>query len=273
MSYRLFGIAAAVSLLGGTALAADVYTPPPADQQIYSPAPISSTWTGFYLGGGLGYDWANFKIHQDLYYNSVLQTNDFADRLTSTHIGPSAWFGTVTGGFDWQFSQNALIGVFASYDFQDKSGYRDNPIQFDQSVNDFEGQSWGVSLGNVATIAARAGFLVTPNTLLYGLAGWSWADASLSYFEGCSPNGCVNLDYGRTKTMGGWTIGAGVESKLWQTQAGSLSARLEYRYTDFGSISASGTATDLNTLIEGYTSASVTDQSVRGVLTWRFGGL
>lgn len=60
MTYRLLGLAAAVSLSAGAGLAGDMNepetTPAPA-QPAPAPAPVSmgGDWTGFYAGGSLGY--------------------------------------------------------------------------------------------------------------------------------------------------------------------------------------------------------------------------
>lgn len=55
---RFLASAAAVALLSGSALAADVpeYTPPP---EMMAPTPIAYNWSGFYIGLHAGYAWAD----------------------------------------------------------------------------------------------------------------------------------------------------------------------------------------------------------------------
>jgi opacity protein-like surface antigen len=73
---------------------------------------------------------------------------------------------------------------------------------------------------------AREGFLVLPETLLYGLAGWTYAD-----FEDGTAHFYVN----------GPSYGGGVEQKL-DTQ---WSLRLEYRYNNFRSVQVSRSTTSI----------------------------
>ena len=56
--------------------------------------------------------------------------------------------------------------------------------------------------------------------------GYGWLDAKLDALVG--PNSIHDSD---SNTYGGWVIGGGVETMLWDT---GLSGRLEYLYGDFG---------------------------------------
>jgi outer membrane immunogenic protein len=276
LARSLLGAAAGAALLGlglglglsAPAMAADVYGAPIEEPYVPPPAPPAWSWTGIYFGGGGGYDWASFNISHATFFNGVEVTDFDPPRLYDVQIDPSAWFGTVTVGGDWQAGSNFVLGLFGSYDFQSKDDSFDNPIAFvGDPTNDFEGQSWDVHLGNVGTVAARAGFLPGPSLLLYGLVGYSWGAASVGYFEGCTPNDCSNQEYTTSGTVGGVTFGGGFEWMLTHM----VSTRLEYRYTDFGTFAAAGN----DGIIGGFSgtdSADIIDQSVRGVVTVRLGG-
>jgi len=76
------------------------------------------------------------------------------------------------------------------------------------------------------SLRGRIGAAFGP-TLLYVTGGVAFADLRYKYFTAVTPVESFS------ETKAGWTLGAGAEfafSPAW-------SARLEYRYTDFGSIS------------------------------------
>jgi len=91
------------------------------------------------------------------------------------------------------------------------------------------------------TLGARLGFLSSPNTLIYGLVGYTWGqyglDAGFSFdFD---RRELAALDSGRGYDSGdgfgadfdveGWTVGAGIETML----TDNLSIKGEYRFTQF----------------------------------------
>src|SRR5690242_20680712 len=77
-----------------------------ADMPIKAPtaAALAYGWTGFYLGGGFGY--GKFNLDTSLTENGVLRSDN------QTWAG-RGWFATVTGGYDQQFSDRIVAGVFA----------------------------------------------------------------------------------------------------------------------------------------------------------------
>jgi len=106
----LAGVAA--TMLGGSALAADLparaYTKAP----VFEPTP---SWTRFYIfGAGGGGIW-NADI------NAV--TNPGRAPLTvNQRMGGDGWFGTIGAGYDWQFSPSWVAGIFADGQFGSLSG-------------------------------------------------------------------------------------------------------------------------------------------------------
>ena len=90
-----------------------------------------------------------------------------------------------------------------------------------------------------ASVRARAGFLVMPQTLIYATGGVAWQRIEVS--GTCanslddplcleSPPFTVKTQVDRY-TLTGWTIGGGIEQKF-----GSWLLRGEYRYSDYGSV-------------------------------------
>ena len=80
-----------------------------------------------------------------------------------------------------------------------------------------------VSLDWMVSVIGRAGFLATPNTLLYGLGGWTFGHFDVDQLA---------FGLGRIDSFDsdGPTVGGGIEQKL----SPNWSLRAEYRYTNFG---------------------------------------
>jgi len=72
------------------------------------------------------------------------------------------------------------------------------------------------------TLRARAGYAFGP-WLVYGTAGWAWADEQLTRTSASS-------EESRRSFRSGWTSGAGIETAI----ANNWTAELEYLFTDFG---------------------------------------
>jgi opacity protein-like surface antigen len=102
-----------------------------------------------------------------------------------------------------------------------------------------------VELTWMVSVIGRAGILATPNTFLYGLAGWSYGHFEVDQ---------LMWDFGQGKLADydsdGLTFGGGFEQKL----SSKWSIRGEYRHTDFGtenfSTRARFTSTDSDSEIE-----------------------
>jgi opacity protein-like surface antigen len=243
----------ALSALGGAILASSAFA---ADYAAVPPPPV---W-GFYFGGGVCYDWANFDIDKDIYKKKYVGKDENYEpvfeyqhkhHIELFDIAAEAPCATVTVGYDYQIDQLFLVGIFASYDWQLDKKYGDVTFtHYDKTYTLAE-----ASIGNIATVGGRAGILVQPDLLVYALVGFSWSNASFQVFPPYGP--------GASGSVSGPTIGGGIEKRF----ATNWSLRAEYRYTDFGKLS-----TGLQHLYQKYyyeKSANITDQSVRIVLTYR----
>lgn len=102
-------------------------------------------WTGFYLGGALGYGWGN---------------GDAGGDIGSFSFDQSGLLGALYAGYNWQVGR-AVLGVEADVGTGD-FGADDGPLH--------------TSLNVLGSVRGRAGFLLTPALLVYGTAGVAWAD-------------------------------------------------------------------------------------------------
>lgn len=221
-------IAIALAALGlSTALASA------ADMPLKAPpmaAPVASvySWTGFYIGGHVGYGWGHTSN------DSYTTAGVFLDNTTSD---PSGAFGGGQIGYNWQVSPNWLIGIEA-----------------DGSVSDIKGTSVGCTATGCAsglgttddfgTVRGRVGYIIN-NVLLYGTGGWAWSHSHTDRTITCvvagggvcpggpSPSpltGMVSSASGNNNS--GWTAGAGVE---WQF-APHWTAKVEYQHLEFDNV-------------------------------------
>jgi outer membrane immunogenic protein len=110
----------------------------------------------------------------------------------------------VYGGYNWQFD-NFVAGVEADVGYSGADGVSAAGVTADQ--------------GAEGSLRARFGYDMNP-FLVYGTAGVAATGMEVS--DG------ANSD---NNTMVGYTVGAGVETFLTE----NVTARVEYRYTDYGS--------------------------------------
>jgi outer membrane immunogenic protein len=231
------------------------------------------TWTGVYCGAGAGGDWGRFDIESHI-YDTADQSHEHLGNDPQNTSADDAWnpvsadvvgpFATVICGYDQQVGSALVLGLSADVDLQDKHGRFENPHDWGNPNTTFQGQRWDVGLGVSGTLAARGGVLVSPNLLVFGIAGWTWANASLEYFGGCVPVSCGNIAGSSTQMVQGPTFGAGIEALF----GDNWSTRFEYRFTRLESITTNSTW-DMGDQWSGIATASIIDHSMRATLVYR----
>ena len=222
-------VALAALMSGGMAHAADV-APRPINK---APPPLTSSWTGFYLGLGFGYRTTRTDVSlKSESFNGVSSEADFGQTYDGTGFRASPY-----AGFNWQFAPRWVAGVEGDFGFANQTTTRGGIslplvlVQAELSGADFLSvkTTWDASL------RGRLGFLLTPATLAYVTGGVAWQH--YEFASGCSCNlpGILLLapaEVTASSTRAGWTIGGGIETALW----GHWLARAEYRYADFGTM-------------------------------------
>ena len=203
--------AVAVFGLASIASAADM----PAKAPVYKAVVAASTpWTGFYVNGGVGYG---------MWTADTTTVNTFTGLclLCETHvIGGKGWLATIGIGYDYQFTSKIVAGVFGDASLSALKGViQDRALVLQGDIK--QTSSWA--------FGARAGWLVTPQTLSYLNGGYASARFSgtnlVSQVDG-SPTAFSTQAF----TATGWFLGGGVETTLlpgwfW---------RNEYRYAYYG---------------------------------------
>jgi len=179
-------LSTAAVLLAAPALAADLPRRAPAA----APAPVmvAMNWTGLYVGLNVGY----------------VTTKALGD--TALNVQPKGMTVGARLGYDWQLNQNWVVGLLGDVD---ASFAKD-----DINTNNME-----LKLPLVASLNVRAGYLITPATLLYATGGFTYADVNVRLGAA--------VPAGAPSSAAGWNIGAGVEHRF----NNNWSMFAEYRYT------------------------------------------
>ena len=187
---------------GTCAFAADmaVKAPPVAA----SPAAVAS-WEGFYVGGDIGYGIGISKLN-------------VPGAFDSNFFGSHGVSGGVLGGYNHMLAPRWLLGIEADANW--------SSIDHSEVFNDGFGDVANIAITekHSYSVRGRLGYLLAPNTLLYGTGGWSWAQFVYSLTSTVGAAGTATL------RLGGPQLGFGVETQLGR----GWNARLEYLEAFYG---------------------------------------
>jgi outer membrane immunogenic protein len=214
-------LAAAAALIGVSSIAhADGLM----EKRAYKAAPIAApagvNWTGLYIGAGIG---AGAVVHElDANVSDYYNEKNHAANLNFDGIGGQGVFGTVQVGYDLQIASRWVLGAFFDYDFTDagtelniSSGPGRIKVTLDQDY------MW--------TAGGRLGFLIHPETMIYGLAGYSETEFKGPRLTVGYGNNEASGDLAHLPTFGGLTLGGGFETQLHS----NWFLKGEYRFTQF----------------------------------------
>ena len=216
------GVAAAALLVCGGASAADLPTLPAA-------AP-GYDWSGFYIGGHVGFATAgsDFTATQPGRAADVTGTLDLF-RPYDFFTGQGGNFGGFQTGYNTLFQSGLLLGIEADISFPG------NIFGFSTLATPSIGTATYSDLLEMSgSVRARIGYAFD-RWLYYGTAGYAWTQDHLTRTQlSDNPAGVTGGTVeSKFPTRSGWTVGAGVEAPL----APHWTARLEYLYSGFGTAS------------------------------------
>lgn len=178
-----------------------------------APTPRDDSWTGFYLGGKIGYGAvSNGTPSVDFYpYNK-----------------PDSLIGGGEAGYDYQFHPHWLVGAVADFSGADPnktfngSGFSAFPGQPEIAFRDEQSIDW------FGTVRGRVGYVFARKFLVFGTGGFAYADVENDF----SYNFLFINRPGHSSTRNtidtGWCAGGGVAYALtdhWRLKA-------EYLYVD-----------------------------------------
>lgn len=270
-----------LTLFGAAILASAVIAPVRAADFPVKADPIAVwSWTGFYVGGNVGYSWGRSDT-----------SISFFNATTGVPIAPPA--GSVTGG---QFNMDGwLAGLQLGYNWQNGRWVlgAEADLQWTGQKGDANFLCAATAIGGpclpgstflpagtagaavafsqelrwFGTLRARLGHTITPTSMVYitgGLAvGNIRTNASLTGTTATAPPVTATATASNSSTEIGWVIGAGLEAVL----SGRLTGKIEYLYVDFGNVSGSVTNTVTN--VRANYSSEITDHIFRVGLNYK----
>jgi outer membrane immunogenic protein len=245
-----------------------------------APPAMVLNWTGFYIGANGGYGWGR--------WDSTSLSAIFPDGVT-TQADPDVqgWFGGVTAGYNWQPTQQWVIGVEGDFDWSGEkasdssSSSTSTLLGFPAGFCDAHGPCTETTMTTTAnewrkswfaTLRARAGFLIDPTWLVYGTGGLAFADTKFSTSSSTTTTitgagglvepgfpVTVSSAFSESQDRVGFAVGGGVEKLLTQ----NWSVKAEYLFLDFGKHTfLSGTGDD--------TTINLTENIVRAGVDYHF---
>jgi len=231
---KLFVIAICpLIVLAGPARAADI-TP-----QASAPAPaLEGLWAGAYAGLNAGWIWSggdrinNTGTDTDSHgLGSALASGSIPGSLPLAHSG---FIGGGQIGYNWHWAVHFVSGVEADFDGTNANGHANSVFPGTPSAVPLS-TSFTTVIDTVGTARFRAGWLFSPILLFYGTGGLAYGQTKLGSAFVCPtcippPASEASTALQASRTVAGWTAGAGVEWKL----AAKWSAKLEYLYIDLG---------------------------------------
>jgi outer membrane immunogenic protein len=280
MKKYLLSTAAAVALLGGPALAADM----PVKAQ--PPGCPGCNWNGFYvgvnLGGSIGHDRSQDAISLNPAGTIAAIAPGVLNPISNTTYSssPAGFLGGGQAGFNWQMG-HLVLGAEGDWDIVRQ---RDN-----LQINNFLASSVNVApaaygysdeekIKWLATARARVGW-ASGYSMAYVTGGVAWGGVESNYaFQAFQVTGIPTFasaagaaSFSTTRT--GWVLGSGIETSLGWMGANHWSAKIEYLYVDLGTVTNSFSVPQAGA--SAYTISSSThirDNIVRLGLNYRVGG-
>jgi outer membrane immunogenic protein len=238
-SIAAFGVGILLASVNHHSAAAADMTLTKAPPPMLAPA---ATWTGFYVGGNVGYGWVDPTVSFNA--NPEPVGGGLAGLVQS---GQPATFdmmsaiGGVQIGYNYQLNRQWLAGVETDFDFGDVkgSGSANNlssiHVPFSSTADE--------RIGWFSTFRGRLGYLPVNNLLLYATGGFALAGVKEKVAYNNNGGGTVADQDGNcavgagacytgssSRNVQGWTAGGGLEYAF----ADRWSVRTEYLYIDLG---------------------------------------
>jgi outer membrane immunogenic protein len=245
-------------MLGRSAIVAMILTGAAASIAEAAPkSPLLYSWTGWYVGGNIGYGWGNDGTVDFNPTGSVTALfaplgADIVDKQIAAFgpldTKPRGILGGLQTGYNFQIGA-FVFGLEGNYDWTNINGSSGRTTHSEFTTAPGFGITTNVNaherLDTLGTVRARLGFTPTQNLLLYGTGGFAYgrasSDFSVSEFEtgptcpGTPPPNAISFtpsSGSRSDTLTGWTAGGGGEWAF----APNMSVKAEYLHYDLGTM-------------------------------------
>lgn len=212
MKKLLLSTVAFAALAAVPAMAADL----PARAPIYKAQPpvATTSWTGLYIGGHLGYGYGI-----STYGFAPTSGTFFGTSPAEFRLDPSGWLGGAQVGLNYQVN-TWVLGVEGTWSAADINKTVTSPAF---PATDTE----TTRIRNLYTVTGRLGYLLTPSYLTYVKGGWAGGRVELSAASTAGPTTWTPGAQNRN----GWTVGSGFEYMLMP----NITLGVEYNFIQFTS--------------------------------------
>lgn len=195
-------------------------------------------WAGWYAGGDLGQSEVsgNWKNTQAFDPSGAPIASTSAD---SENMKGNGTVGALVGGYNWIVAPMWVAGAEAKLVFSNQSTQINNIPGLDPTPDTNPGDGMfstaKVTAGNGVVLRAKAGYLLKPETMLYGTAGVTYQNFKVEALcpkdtYVCNP-GLPAQSSSSSHNYVGWTLGAGLEHAFTDRWIG----RIDGAYTRFPS--------------------------------------
>ncbi len=251
------GLALIAALIATPVFAADL----PVKAPPITPA-LAPLWAGFYAGAQIGAAWTRDRL---------TETTSLVPPVTgSATENATSFIGGGHAGYNWQMG-DFVFGPEADIEgttlkttdtclIQDAGAGNATPGACFPGVQDFSTQIFWQ-----ASVRGRVGY-AWKNALIYATGGVAFADIKTTYTQTV---GAVVSSESFRRIKAGYTVGGGLEYAF----DAHWIARVEYRYSDFGTVSDT-TGAAAGRFWTGYTNDhAITEHAVRVGVSYLFGEL
>jgi outer membrane immunogenic protein len=212
--YAFVTAIAAVLVLSTLAQAADLV--------VKAPRPPAYDWSGFYIGGHVGYasahkDWSDPVAGIDLV--SFSSNGFMGGGQFGVNWQAGRWVLGAEGQASWTDLHKGIIAVLI--------GVAPPPIFFNPSNPSVVATRFGATIDQFGSVAGRLGYAFD-RWLPYIKAGLAWVHDTYRVVHPSGAN--ESLVASTTETRWGWMAGAGLEYWL----SSNWSMKVEYNFFDFG---------------------------------------
>lgn len=229
----------------------------------------AANWDGFYVGLNAGF--------ADSSADSLTQMTGFGyfgpgsrgsiNSNGATTLDSDGFTGGAQLGYNAQIAPSIVLGLEGDINYYDGSDAKSLTVAYPGRPETYT-LSAEVEQQYIATIRARLGVAIGTNGLIYATGGYAFTDAEYTVSFRDTIVGGIPVAVPHTSgSASGWTLGAGGE---WMIGA-TTSLKVEYLYTDLGTLNASGQIGGAGGTTEIFGGTlDLTEQSVRVGVNFHF---
>jgi outer membrane immunogenic protein len=195
------------------------------------PPAVAFNWSGFHVGGTVGWAWSAFDPHSSTVIDGYLPAAEDVAAVNATgaqSLKAKAWSGGIGAGFNWQTGQ-VVVGLEADIQALRLAGTVTNSGGYPTGGNVTYAFTTSANTNWLLTVRPRLGWAID-NWLVFATGGLAVSDVSATFLWGdSSPAPGVFESATFTTVKAGYVVGGGVETAIgprWSIKAEYLYVRM-----------------------------------------------